>query len=101
MTTGERSEAALAGLLRLEAHRARAAELGGADPARLADGWERRCVADGRRAAELMELYAELGFEVVADPVAGMEIGGEDCADCQLVAMLSFRVIYTRRAPDS
>jgi len=36
---------------------------------------------------------------VAADPVAGMEIGGEDCADCQLVAMLSFRVIYTRRAP--
>lgn len=99
MDGGQRSEAALAGLLRLEAHRARAAEHGAADPARLADGWERRCVADGVRAAELLELYKELGFEVVADPVAGTDIGGEDCGDCQLVAMLRFRVIYTRRAP--
>ena len=95
---------ALAGLVRLEAHRARAveaAEAAGADPARLADGWVRRCVADGVRAGELVALYEELGFEVVADPVSGSELGGEHCEDCRLVAMLGFRVIYTRQPRDS
>jgi hypothetical protein len=53
-------------------------------------------VVDGARADELVQLYAELGYEVVADPVSGSELGGEDCKDCRLVAMLRFRVIYTR-----
>lgn len=88
---------ALDALLKLEAHRARAAEAAPADPARVAEGWERRCVVDAARAAELMELYSELGFEVAADPVSGAEVGGEDCAECRLVAMLRFRAVYTRR----
>ena len=91
-------ERALGGLVRLEAHRARAvqrAESAGADPARLADGWQRRGVADGRRARELVQLYTELGFDAVADPVSGSELGGEECTECRLVAILGFRVVYT------
>jgi hypothetical protein len=90
----------LASLLRTEAHRARTADAAGADPDRLADGWERRCVVDGTRADELVQLYEELGYEVAADPVSGSEIGGEHCEDCRLVAMLRFRVIYTRHPRD-
>ncbi|HVB36915.1 MAG TPA: hypothetical protein VND92_00190 [Vicinamibacterales bacterium] len=67
-----------------------------ADPARLAAGWERRFVADGRRAAEAAVLYESLGFEVAADPVK-IESLDPDCADCQLVMLLDFKVIYTRR----
>lgn len=67
-----------------------------ADPARTAQGWERRFIADGARAEEMMQLYRELGYEVVADPIQPEHIGG-DCEDCQLVMRLQFKMIYTRR----
>lgn len=66
------------------------------DPRRLAEGWERRFMADGRRAEEAIALYEELGYEVCADPVRREDLG-DDCDDCQLVALLKFVTIYTRR----
>lgn len=66
------------------------------DPARIADGWERRFIADGARAQEMAALYESLGFEVAADPIRPDEMG-EDCEDCQLLALMKFRTIYTRR----
>ncbi len=66
------------------------------DPAKIADGWERRFIADGRRAEEMIELYSELGYEVCADPVSP-DVVGEDCDDCQLLAALQFKIIYTRK----
>ncbi len=66
------------------------------DPARLADGWERRFIADGERAEESVRLYEELGYEVCADPIQPEDLG-DDCEDCQLVARLNFKTIYTRR----
>ena len=66
------------------------------DPARVADGWERRFVADGPRVEEAMRLYAELGFEVCADPLKPEDLAGE-CEDCQLLMLLRFKTIYTRR----
>ena len=67
-----------------------------ADPARVADGWERRFIADGPRVEEMIQLYRELGYEVVADPIEPEHLGG-DCEDCQLVIRLRFRMIYTRK----
>jgi hypothetical protein len=66
------------------------------DPQRIADGWERRFIADGRRAEEMVELYSQLGYEVCADPVSP-DVVGEDCDDCQLLAALQFKIIYTRK----
>ncbi len=66
------------------------------DPERLAAGWERRFIADAQRAAEAVELYTSLGYEVCADPVKADEMG-EDCDDCQLLAALQFKTIYTRK----
>ena len=66
------------------------------DPARVAAGWDFRFVADGRRAEEAVELYASLGFEVVADPLAFDRLD-QDCADCQIVMLLKYKAIYTRR----
>ena len=65
------------------------------DPARLAEGWEHRFTAAGARAEEMISLYRELGFEVVADPVRreGVDPG---CTVC-LSGSLEYRVIYTRR----
>ena len=58
------------------------------------EGWERRFVAFGERAEEAIQLYRDLGFEVVADPVQPDDMAAE-CTDCQLVTL--FRTIYTRR----
>jgi hypothetical protein len=66
------------------------------DPALLAEGWQRRFTADAPRAAEAMELYAQLGYEVRAETVRHEEQAGE-CADCSRVMALQFKTIYTRK----
>jgi hypothetical protein len=73
-------------------------DLSGADPARVAEGWERRFITDGTRLDEVVALYEAAGFEVCADPIRREEFP-EDCDDCQLLALLRFRTIYTRRLP--
>ena len=78
-----------------EARRALAEAQVEADPARLADGWERRFVADGARCDEMMRLYEELGYEVVADPIRPEQLAGA-CEDCRLLMGRRFRMIYTR-----
>ena len=45
-----------------------------------------------------MRLYEELGFEVCADPLKPEDLAGE-CEDCQLLMLLQFKTIYTRRTP--
>lgn len=65
------------------------------DPQLIAEGWERRFIADRRRGEEMMTLYRDLGYEVRAEPVKPEEVGDE-CSDCLLLA-LQFRTIYTRK----
>lgn len=71
-------------------------ELAPPDPARTAAGWERRFVADEVRAAEMIALYRELGYETAADPVRPEELADE-CSGCRLVAARRYTTIYTRR----
>lgn len=66
------------------------------DPELVAEGWERRFIADGRRAEEMTALYRELGYEVLTVPVKAEEFGDE-CDDCQLLGILKFTTIYTRQ----
>jgi hypothetical protein len=66
------------------------------DPTLIADGWERRFTADALRAAEAMELYAQLGFEVRAEPV-GLELHADECEGCCAAVTLEFKTIYTRK----
>lgn len=87
---------ALARLAAEEEHRTLSAAALAPDPARLAAGWQRRFIAEGPRLAEAMGLYRELGFEVAADPLSGLELPA-DCTDCQLAALLAFKTLYTRR----
>lgn len=86
----------LATVVQMEAHRVLSASAIAPDPKRIAEGWERRFIADAARAEEAVALYEELGFEVVADPVRPDEMT-DDCEDCRLLAMLKFKSIYTRR----
>ena len=81
-----------------EARRALEEDQVQANPARLAEGWERRFLADATRAAEAIALYQALGYETCADPIRREDLTG-DCDDCQLVMLLHYRMIYTRRPP--
>jgi hypothetical protein len=67
------------------------------DPARIAEGWERRFVVDEGRVAEMVQLYHELGYETAVDAIAPGELD-EDCGGCRLVAERRLRIIYTRAA---
>lgn len=66
------------------------------DPELVAAGWERRFIADAQRAQEALELYAQLGYEVRAEPVRVEELR-EECEDCRVVIALQFKTIYTRK----
>jgi hypothetical protein len=67
------------------------------DPALLAEGWERRFMTDGARVGEVVALYEELGYEVRTEPVRREDVA-DDCEDCQLLMLLKFATIYTRKA---
>ena len=67
------------------------------DPRLLAQGWDYRFVAGGPRLQETVQLYRQLGFEVLTQPVPA-ESFPDDCEGCQLVALLELRTIYTRIA---
>jgi hypothetical protein len=66
------------------------------DPEILEGGWVRRTVADSRRAEEQSQLYAEIGFEVMARPLDDSSYG-EECTGCAGPGSV---VLYTRR-PES
>ena len=68
----------------------------GPDPRLVAEGWERRFMAENQRASEAAELYTSLGYEVRAESVSPSELSDE-CADCQLVVCHTYVTIYTRK----
>jgi hypothetical protein len=65
------------------------------DPQLIAEGWERRFIADAKRAQDAMEMYVELGHEVRLEPV-NQESSTNECSGCWL-AFSQFKVIYTRK----
>ena len=67
-----------------------------ADPALVAEGWERRFTADVQRVQEVTELYSQLGYEVRAEPVRAEGLK-DDCEDCHALIISKFKTIYTRR----
>lgn len=68
----------------------------------LGAGWEKRFVASGPRLQEAVELYGEIGFEVLLEPLpaegelkdAACEESG--CTACFDVDRERYRIIYTR-----
>jgi hypothetical protein len=66
------------------------------DPELVAEGWERRFMADPVRARESVELYESLGYEVLTEPVKPVELP-EACTDCRVVVYFSFVNVYTRK----
>lgn len=86
----------LSGVVQGEAQRMLSEAQLAPDPARVADGWERRFITDATRLDEVVTLYEDAGFEVAADPIRREDFP-DGCDDCQLLALLQFRTIYTRR----
>jgi hypothetical protein len=66
------------------------------NPELVAQGWQPRFIGDARQIKEATELYEELGFEVRAEPVP-VEDMGDECSDCQVLILLQFKTIYTRK----
>jgi hypothetical protein len=67
------------------------------DPRLVADGWERRFMADPTRAEEARIIYSELGYEIRAEAVKPSELS-DLCGDCRL-ATCAYVTLYTRRMP--
>ncbi len=66
------------------------------DPRLMAEGWQRRFMADSQRLAEYIELYTSLGCEVRTEVVKPEEIGDE-CEGCRLIMCRQFVTLYTRK----
>lgn len=90
----------LASIVRSEALRADAEDRIQPDPVRLAAGWERRFVIERARAADLVALYEQGGFEVATDPVPP-ELLADECTDCKLVSLMQYVQVYVRRPAPS
>ena len=63
------------------------------------EGWTARNTIDEPRLSELVELYEELGFEVMLRPVSADQ-AGEVCAECVMVDPERYKTIYTRPRND-
>jgi hypothetical protein len=68
----------------------------------VAEGWERRFVAMEPRLSEAVQLYEEIGFEVLLDPLpTEVELKGAGCEESGCTACFDadrerYRIIYTR-----
>jgi len=67
-----------------------------ANPELVADGWERRFLADEARAKEAFDLYTSLGYEVKSQKLTPNDFGPL-CGDCQSAACQLYVMIYTRK----
>lgn len=65
------------------------------DPKLVAEGWQRRFIADERMARDAVEAYTALGFEVKLVPLKPQEFL-EECNECR-VQVEKFHVVYTRK----
>lgn len=65
------------------------------NPQLIAAGWERRFIADAKRAQDAIEMYAEMGHDVRLEPVNVTGLS-EACSGC-LEAFAHFSVVYTRK----
>ena len=57
-------------------------------------GWEKRFTIEEPRLSEMAELYRELGFEVLIEPV---DPSSEECTICITANLDRYRTLYTRR----
>jgi hypothetical protein len=64
-------------------------------------GWEKRNVAEEPRLSELVELYNELGFEVVVKECSSDDFPDDGCKECIDSFAGRYKVIYTRQKSEN
>lgn len=61
------------------------------------ENWEKKTISDEPRLSEIVEMYEEIGFEVLLEPFNSEEEPG--CTDCMKVSPEKYKTIYTRKQP--
>ena len=60
-------------------------------------GWQRQATYDEPRLSEMIEMYQEIGLEVLLEPFHPDE--EPDCAGCMAMTPEKYKTIYTRKKP--
>jgi hypothetical protein len=64
----------------------------------VAEGWQRRFMADPTQVEEATRLYTELGFEVRTETIFPSELS-QLCGSCGLATCRAYVTLYTRKLP--
>ena len=59
--------------------------------------WERRSIIDIDRVSEQVEMYEEIGFEVMVKDVDPEHLPEEYCKECFIANPEKYKILYTRR----
>ena len=62
--------------------------------------WERRSIIDNDRVSEQVEMYEEIGFEVMVKDVVPDELPEEYCKECFIANPEKYKILYTRKRED-
>ncbi len=61
----------------------------------ILEGWEKRATYDEPRLSEMVEMYKEIGFEVLMEPFSPEDEPG--CAECMKDSPQQYKTVYTRK----
>lgn len=59
--------------------------------------WERRSIIDIDRVSEQVEMYEEIGFEVLVKDVDPEHLPEEYCKECFIANPEKYKILYTRK----
>jgi hypothetical protein len=59
--------------------------------------WERRSIIDIDRVSEQVEMYEEIGFEVMVKDVDPEHLPEEYCKECFIANPEKYKILYTRK----
>jgi hypothetical protein len=59
--------------------------------------WERRSIIDIDRVSEQVEMYEEIGFEVMVIDVNPEHLPEEYCKECFMANPEKYKILYTRK----
>ncbi len=59
--------------------------------------WERRSIIDNDRVSEQVEMYEEIGFEVMVKDVDPEHLPEEYCKECFIANPEKYKILYTRK----
>lgn len=68
-------------------------------------GWEKRFIGSEPRLSEMVELYKEIGFDVLLEPlpdedeIKAQECSEKGCTICFQQDKEKYKIIYTRKRP--